>query len=293
MAEWMPDQLVGQFNLDGVDPRKARLRHSETISQTAFSTTGEIVYPDAAGKPTISRRVSCTALTDEEIAIVIEHTTALTPIEVRRSSEVNLALANDIFNGSARKIAGQGKEIVLAGAKNLGTVEAADEKANAPSMTLVTVRSPWLCVDDRLGIALLDGSKEFTINDCSGRNAPWGSLQYEVICADERGTRKLKAGELIIDSAFVLVAGDRKTTARIQRTGSWGSTAEQPAVRYVTVTAPSGKRYLIVANLDGTARMVRIPGYPGLRFEFDGFGTQVRELNPGRRARSVQMGDLP
>lgn len=301
MAEWMPDQLVGVFDAEGVDARKAKLRHADKTFRNGFSTTGEIVYPDSAGKPLISRQVSYTALTDEGIAVVIERTTALAPVKLRSSRTVNLAIANDIFNplllpltkgegnsplppltkggrGGVRRIACRGNETVLFGARNLGTVEAAEDRANVPSVTLVPVRSPWLCVDDRLGIVLLDGSKEFTIHDCAGRNAPWGSLQYDVISADERGARELRAGESIVDCAFVVIAGDRKASAAVQRASSSGRPVDEGAIRYVTVTAPSGKRYLIVANLDGAARTARIPGYPGLRFEFDGFGAQVRAL---------------
>lgn len=278
MAEWMPEQLVATFDAEGIDLRRAKLRYADNTFKNGFSATGEIVYTDSTGNPAISRQVSYTALTDEGIAVVIEHTTALAPVKLRSSRTVNLALANDIFNGSLRKIANQGKEIVLPGARNLGTVEAAEDKANAPVVTLLPVRSRWLCVDDRLGIALLDGGDAFTIHDCAGRNAPWGSIQYDVISADERGARELKAGESIIDSAFVLVAGDRKATAALQRASSRGCLADQPAVRYVTVTAPSGKRYLVVANLDGVARTVRIPEYRGMQFAFDGFGAQVRAL---------------
>ncbi len=235
------------------------------------------MFRNVAGQPIISQQVSYSALTGEGIAVVIERTTAIAPVKLKASRALNLALGNDIFNYGLRKIANQGKEIALTGAKNLGTVEAADPKANAQSVTLMPVDSPWLCVDDRLGVALLDGGEGFTIHDCAGRNAPWGSIQYDVITAHERGARQLEAGESIIDSAFVLVAGDRKATARLQASSSVGAPADNPAVRYAIVTAPSGKRYLVVANIDGVARTVRIPKFAGMEFAFDGFGAQVRE----------------
>jgi|GEM_PF-762240 len=278
MAEWMPEQLVGHFDVADINARKTSCRHAETTSKTGFSTTGEIVYHDVAGEPAISQRISYTALTGEGIAVVMERTTALAPIKVKASRALNLALGNDIFNDSLRRIANQGKEIALTGAKNLGTVEAADPKANAVAVKMMPVQSQWLCVDDRLGIAVLDGGKEFTIRDTFGRNAPWGSLQYDVISTQDRGERELKAGQSVIDSSFVLVSGDRNTTARLQRSASVGTIDGQPAVRYAVVTAPSSRRYLIVANLDGVARTVRVPKFPGMEFQFDGFGAQVREL---------------
>jgi hypothetical protein len=76
----------------------------------------------------------------------------------------------------------------------------------------------------------------------------------------------------------MLISGDRKTTARLWKAGVSGTLAENPSVRYVILTAPSGKRYLIVANLDGIARTVNIPEFPSMKIQFDGYGTEVREV---------------
>ena len=275
MAEWMPNQLVGQFQAEGAEARKAKFRHAETKSKIAFSTTGEIVHANSAGAPMVHQQVSFTALTGEGIAVVLERTIAVAPIKLKSSRAVNLALANDVFNGSVRQISHQGKGIRLTGARNLGTVEAAKPGANATSSTLRSIHSWWLCVDQKLGIALLD-MNNFTIQDYSGRNAPWGSVQYDVISAHDRGQRELKAGDSILDSAFVLIAGDGKTTAQLQASSLTGAVTGHPAVRYAVVTAPSGKRYLVVANLDGVARTVRVPGFPEA-FQFTGFGAEVRQ----------------
>lgn len=278
MAEWMPEQLVGQFEIDAVDARKTKYQHAEAVSKPGFSTTGEIVYSDSSGAPLVRRQVSFSALTGEGIAVVLERSVAVAPVKVKSSRGVNLALANDIFNGSARKIAKQGHEIRLTGATNLGTVEAANPEANAVSSTDLQVQSPWLCVDQRLGIALLTGAR-FTLHDVAGRNAPWGSLQYDTISAQESGERALNAGESILDSAFVLIAGDGAMTAKVHASGLTGAVADYPSVRYAVVTAPSGKRYLIVANLDGFARSVRVPGFPNTAIRFSGFGTEVRGVS--------------
>lgn len=276
MTEWMPNQLVGQFQAEGVDGRKTKYQHAETTSKVGFSTTGEIIYCDSARSPLVRQQVSFSALTGEGIAVVLERTIAVAPVKLKSSRAVNLALANDVFNGSIRKISNRGKAVYLAGARNLGTVEAARPQANAVSLTARPVPSPWLCVDQRLGIALLNG-ETFTINDYAGRNAPWGSVQYDIISAHDRGERELNAGESILDSAFVLIAGDGSATAQLQGSSLTGTPAGHPAVRYAVVTAPSGKRYLVVANLDGIARTLRVPGFPEAAFQFNGFGTEIRE----------------
>jgi hypothetical protein len=270
MAEWMPAQLVGAFDVEGIDPRKTNYKYKETKFETGVSTTGEITYSDTAGKPLVSQQISYTALTGEGIAVVLERTTAADSISVKSSRAVNLAVANDVFNGSSRDIAGRDLEISLTGAKNLETAKV--------KTTLLPAASPWICVDDKLGIALLNGVDSFVIHDSAGRNAPWGSLQYDVITAQDRGERQLTTGDSILDSAFMLISGDRKTTARLWKSGVSGTLAENPSVRYVILTAPSGKRYLIVANLDGIARTVNIPEFPSMKIQFDGYGTEVREV---------------
>lgn len=282
MAEWMPRQLVGNFDAVGVDLRKTQCRHEETKSRIGISTTGEIAYFDAAGAPMISQQVSYTALADEGIAVVMERTIAVALVKLKGSRAVNMALGNDIFNGSLRKIANRGKEVQLTGAKNLGTAEAATAGANAVSEALLPVSSPWMCVDNKLGFALLGGGDSFTIHDTAGRNAPWGSIQYDTITANERPERELKAGESIIDSNLLLVAGDAKIIAGLQKTCATGTLADQPSVRYVALTAPSGKKYLIVANMDGVARSVTLPGFPEFEFKFTSFGAEIREVDKGR-----------
>ena len=276
IAEWMPNQLVGQFDVVGVDARKTKLEHAETKSKTGFSTTGEITHCDSAGAPLVRQQVSYTALVEEGIAVVMERTVAVADVKVKSSRAVNFALANDIFNGSARKIRYGNTSLNLAGAKNLGTVEAADPGANAASSTARQVPSPWLNVDDQLGIALLKGD-HFTIQDTSGRNAQWGSVQYDVITALQMGERELKAGDTIIDSAFVLVAGGSKATSWLPLESGVAPIAGEPAVYYAGVKAPSGKHYLMVANLDGLARKVSIPYSPhGAKgVEFKGLDTQI------------------
>lgn len=282
MAEWMPNQLVGQFEAEGVDARKTKLQHAETKSKTGFSTTGEITYCDSAGAPLVSQQVSFTALTEEGIAVVLERTIAVAPVRVESSRALNLALANDIFNGSVRKIRYGNTSLDLAGARNLGTVEAAEPGANAASSTPRQVPCPLLTVDDRLGVALLNGDS-FTIQDTNGRNAPWGSLQYDVISSQETGERELKAGESIIDSAFVLVAGNYGSTLDRQMRSIATSLAGEPTVRYAVVSATSVRYYLIVANLDGVPRTVWIPFGSGQsqKVEFKGFETQVFHLSTG------------
>ncbi len=284
MAEWMPNQLVGQFDVEGVDARKTKLQHAEEIFKGGFSTTGEITHCNSAGTPLVRQQVSYTALTEEGIAIVMERTVACAPIKVKSSRALNLAIANDIFNGSVRKVGSDigGTTFDLSGAANLGTVEAAEAGANAATSTARQVESPVLTIDSKLGIALLNG-KNFTIHDASGRNAAWGSIQYDVISAEDTGGRELKAGDTVIGSAYVLAAGNSGSTVERQMSSTAKSLESEQAVRYAIVNATPVRYYLVVANLDGQDRTVSIPfdREKSQQVELKGFHTKVYLINTG------------
>lgn len=284
MAEWMPNQLVGQFDVVGVDPRKAKLQHTETTLKTGFSTTGEITHCDSSGNPLVRQQISFTALTEEGIAVVMERAVAVADVKVKSSRALNFALANDIFNGSVRKISYDMRDrtLDLAGATNLDSVTAAEPMANAAASARQEVRSHMLNIDDRLGIALLKGDS-FTIHDTTGRNAPWGSIQYEVVSALNAGEREVKAGETIVDAAFVLLAKDHDSTVECQMSSVVKSLPDEPAVAYAVVNVTPVRFYMVVSNLDGTPRMVSVPFGSGQtqKVEFRGFETQVFLLNTG------------
>lgn len=280
MAEWMPNQLIGQFDIAGVDARKAKLQHAAGTFKGGFSTTGEITHCDSSGNPLVRQQISYTALTNEGIAVVIERAVAAAPIKVRASRGLNMALGNDIFNGSVRRVFCKGSGFDLPGAKNLGTVEAADPVANSAQATPRPVQSPWLNIDDRLGIALLRGDS-FTVHDTSGRNSPWGSIQYDVISALNEGERALDAGGMVMDSALMFTAGDSKTTAVTSASAAVVNIAGNPGVRCVLLKAPSGKRYLVAANLDGVARTVTVrpTDTKAHDLKFKGYETRVVPLD--------------
>ncbi len=302
MAEWSAWQLVGRFDAEGLG-RDAQAQHAEQRSPFGFSSTGQVEYQDAGKQPLLRQQISFTALPEEGIAVVLEHTVAAKAVSLRSAQGLNLPLANDIFNGSVRRIEAQGREINLPGAKNLTHAEMA--RKDSVSEKRIPVRSKWLCIDGRLGIAQLDGGEEFLLHDVSGRNAPSGSLQYELISADHQEARALKEGETALESAFLLVAGDGGRTARLQRHSSFGRADGLEGVRYAVVEAPSGRLFLVVANLDGRSRLARLSipveepsraihytadpihrngkWWLGVQVPFSGYGTEVREI--GRRAR--------
>lgn len=289
MAEWMPNQLVGQFDVEGVDARKTKYQHSETTSKAGFGTTGEIVYSDAKGAPLVRQQISYTALTEEGVAVVMERTVAVAPVKVKSSRALNVAIANDIFNGSVRKIGYRPSNLgfELTGATNLGTTEAALSTANAVSSTDRQISSKWLTIDNRLGIVSLKG-EGFTIHDTSGRNAPWGSIQYDVISAQEMGERELRAGDTIIESAYVLIAGGFKPAAWSSETARVATAAGNPMVHYTAVCAPSGNCYYVVANLDGVPRTTSLRWNGEYKVvSFSGFDTQVLELGKDPNMRTL------
>lgn len=275
MVEWMPEQYVGRFRADNIDLTKSFTRHNETIFKGGFCTTGEITYNDASGEPIAKKQISFTSLTDEGMAIVFERTIVSTPVKLSVSYSLNMALANDIFNGSNRTIYSKDTPpIQLPGAKNLDAMSAADPNANVVTSTTHQLRSPWLNIDDKLGVVLLT-SDDFTIYDYSGRNAPSRSLQFDMLLADHKGTRDVQAGEVITDIAYILTAGNSDLTAATYR----GAKVQETTAKCLCAmfTASSGKRYAIIPNMDGTSRNVRVPD-TAIDAVFSGFDTRVHLL---------------
>jgi len=292
MAEWMPNQLVGQFDVVGVDPRKAKLQHTEATFKAGFSTTGEITHCDSKGAPLVRQQISFTALTEEGIAVVIERAVAVADVEVKSSRALNFALANDIFNGSVRKIGldMSDQTFGLDGAKNLDSATAAEPTANAASTIARKTASRALTIDNQLGIVSLD-EDQLTIHDCSGRNAQWGSLQYDVISGEEMGERNVKAGDAVLDSAYVLSAGDWRSTWTHFWQSFYPSSRDEVGVRYRFVGVTPVRSYLIVANLDGQDRTVSVPLDAGKsqQVELKGFQTRIYHVVTGCLPPHVRM----
>ncbi len=274
MVEWMPEQFVGRFRTDNIDLAKSYTRHNEDTFKGGFSTTGEITYNDSSGATIAKKQISFTSLTDEGLAVVFERTIADAPFKSHSSYSLNMALANDIFNNSQRTIYSKdAPPITLPGAKNLDTVSAAEPNANSVTSTSQRLQSPWLNIDNKLGVILLT-TDDFSIYDYSGRNAPSRSLQFDMLLADYKGERDVVAGEAVTDIVYVLVAGDSDITAAAYQGAKLHEAAKQ---RYAVIAAPSGKHYAIVPNMDGSSRNVRVTG-TAIDVKFSGFDTQVHLL---------------
>ncbi|MGI6296417.1 MAG: hypothetical protein ACOX3G_10035 [Armatimonadota bacterium] len=272
MVEWMTEQYIGRIRAENVDFKQSYSKHKETIFDGGFCTTGEISYNDAAGEPVAKKQISFTSLTDEGVAVIFERTFASAPFKCNSSYSLNMAIANDIFNNSQRTIyLKDASPIRLPGAKNLDPVSAAEPNANEVSSTSQKVQSPWVNIDDKLGIVLLT-TDDFALYDYSGRNAPTRSLQFDVLLADYEGARKIKTGETITEIAYLLLAGNRDLTAAAYREAKVLKTTDGRS--YVLITTPSGKRYIILPNLDGSSWNERIPG-TAIDAKFSGFDTQV------------------
>ncbi len=275
MVEWMPEQFIGRFRTENVDLKQSHSKHKENTFKGGFCTTGEIAYNDTTGAPIAKKQISFTSLTDEGMVVVFERTSASASFRSDSSYSLNMAIANDIFNNSQRIIYTKDTPpIQLPGAKNLDTISAADPNANAVTSTTQYLNSPWLNIDNKLGVVLLT-SDDFSLYDYSGRNAPTRSLQFDMLLADYKGTREIQTGGTITDIVYVLVAGDSDLTDATYRRAKVQETATKQ--RYAVVTAPSGKRYAVIPNMDGTSGNVRIPDTT-TDARFSGFDTQVHLL---------------
>lgn len=203
LVEWGVDQFVGQFAVEGYDLRKRSFTHHDQLDEDGFTTIGHIAEGDRDGEPAIDHYLSFTALPGQGLAVLFDVALARADLTVTRNEGLRLHLANDLFNGQRRTLFSAAGELTL-----VGVEEGITEIRNR------VIASPYLNVDHRLGVIQLHSPPQpFTVRDVPQRNAPWNSLLYELIdCPYQEGPTAYRAGEIVRDVAFVLLAADAATT---------------------------------------------------------------------------------
>ena len=206
LVEWGVDQLVGSFVVDGYDMRERNVAHKEELYADAFTTTGRIQegkLRDGDGAA-IDHYVSVTGLPADGLMLVLDHAVARADITVRENDGLRLHVANDIFNGNRRTLHDAGGSRAVIGVRGI--------KAEI----LQELDSPWVNVDDLLGVVRLAAAEPFVVRDAGVRNAPCESLSYELIsCPFVDEERRYEKGDVVRDTVFVLAAADRRRTKEL------------------------------------------------------------------------------
>lgn len=158
---------------------------------------------------------------------------------------LNLIVPNDIFNGYSRKMDG------AAGTVMFNSPPASDE--------VIETGSNWLSIDESLGVVSFSGGPLEVERSAQRRAGVYKSLYTEVICqGHQKKVRLCQPGELLIDTAFAVLAGaDAATTAAVS-----GGVLNFSAggVRGVWVEGHDKRRYALVANFSAEGVGVEVLG---------------------------------
>lgn len=146
---------------------------------------------------------------------------------------LHLNVPNDMYNGSIRRIVSAGGERVLE------SPPASDE--------VIEAGGAWVNVDDVVGVSLLSGGDGLWIDRSSERRGGrYRTLFVDEICSCvERGPRRIRPGEVLIDCAFAVVSG---TSAAETAAVEGGPMEGLPGLaRGIWVRGADGRRYAVRA----------------------------------------------
>jgi len=262
MVEWGLDQLAGRFEIAGSKARLAEAEHREVMLEDGFTSTGLIREGAIGGSHGIDHFVSVTALPGHRLMLLFDRAVARQAVRVTLDEGLRLHVANDLFNENRRVLEGPETHLVVEG-YSPGKAE-----------TLRSMHTPWLTVDDILGLVLLSAPQPFVLRDAGERNARYSSLLFEVInCPYRTSTHQYAAGDLVRDTAIALVAGGKNETLAFHQASRLLTTPRTSPVRAVLVKRDQG-HLLVVANLSSepAEASLEIP-------QLDGRPVAFRELS--------------
>lgn len=207
-AEWSNFNLVGTIDVDGVNTKKSEVRHVDSFEGDGFKTFGRIIFKMADESPAYTQEISFRASPKTRTAEVECRFIANASITVRAIEGVRLLVANDFFNAGKRTWRWDTGEKTIS--FNMNKTDPANE-----TITLIPFASRWVNIDNKLGvIQLLAGGPEFTLRQSDKRNAPWGSIHYDVLGCPAREVinKTFSKGQEILHTHVLLVAGNAEET---------------------------------------------------------------------------------
>ncbi len=196
-----------------------------------------------------SRVVYC-ALPDGHTMLVMHRCTANIRVFTRAIKGMHLNIANDIFNGMKRTI----------------TTVSGDITLDAPPAhnEAISLKSPWACVNDKMGVVGLYGADSLVVDRCpTRRGGPFNGLHTEEICwtHNPRMTAWDK-GDTILDIGFAATSSLDAKAVRKLHANATAETGTDDGVRALTVETAEGRKFRLVCNL-GQSRADDIGLDPG------------------------------
>src|SRR5439155_6195998 len=198
LAAWGPDQLVGSLDLEGFAAGRT-VHHQERTIEGGFTATGQIDEGVKEGRSGLRHFVAFATLPAQRIAILFDLAVAAQTVTVTRSEGLCLRLPLTETGGSPHNLHSEEGNLPLT----------LPETSPAPADR--SIASPWLNVDDELGIAALYSQEPFTLRTARAAGAA-------VIVIDDPLTSHpvaYQSGQIVRDTVMLLIAGDTAVTTRL------------------------------------------------------------------------------
>ncbi|WP_284645854.1 hypothetical protein [Paenibacillus silviterrae] len=270
MAEWKENLSVRLTGLGRLTVQRLE-QHTGQMFEGGFLTWGSmqihtlgLLGEGQRDHPIARSRLVCAALPDNTHMLLLQHTEALEQrVYVSQVKGLHLLMPNDLYNGNVRSYHYREGGEKLAG-------EGSGEQ-------LVRTGSPWLNIDDQLGVIAAYGAKELTIYRPGRRQIGLkekltnigleGMLYADEICAPcETGLQSVDARQVLVDAGFILKAGEdaEATGAYAEPQDSIAPLIHQSGlVRGIRVRGADGYDYVLAANLGNTNETARLTGNGG------------------------------
>ncbi|MGI5820034.1 MAG: hypothetical protein ACOX9R_18265 [Armatimonadota bacterium] len=241
MAEWQGN-LISRFYVRGAQCNRRVISHQEHCFDGGIATTGTMAACDTR----ISHTVAFAALPDGRTTIYCSNARALAPVELLVHEGMCLNVANDIFNGNRRTVYSQRASHEIRG------VGAEAEQ--------LPIDSPWVNVDDMLGVIEMDGRERFTLSINGERRADGHSLCYDELWHPYHDLKRSFGPDAVVEDAAVafVTSLDARETARWPAWHIGPSRVEQN-VRALTVRGVNDVWYLLAASFSDELVDLHLP----------------------------------
>lgn len=227
LAEWQADNLCGRLVLLNEKPSAVWIRRMKTTEQ-GFHIQGTVVYRGKSGAILYTHELDYEVNTHAQTGRMKSRFVASSPFFLRRAEGLFLTLPNDRFNQFQRVYhASNGSQSVrfdpadrpfwLRGGKLHHRLIRKLLRETLQDGARLQLDGAWVNIDDRLGIIALSKTHlGFQLHCPKGRNLPDRSLHFDVLTAPILSfNRKVKPGEILLETDFLLVAGTAETTRQL------------------------------------------------------------------------------
>jgi len=227
LAEWQAHNLCGRLLLWREDPSAVWIRGMKAEAN-GFRIQGTVVYRGHGGRILYTHELDYAVDAQAQTARIRSRFVAQAKFFVRRAEGLCLATPNDRFNGFKRTLnSAQGRlDLVfdpsnrpfwLPGRTLAQRVIRRLRREIGADGPQYAISGCWVNIDGVFGIINLNPDPPgFLLRSPLGRNLPDGSLHYDWLYSPVRRlNRSVEAGEEILRTDFLLVAGDVQTTQQL------------------------------------------------------------------------------